>query len=136
MQFSPYLNFNGNCKEAFEFYAQVLGGEIVAVMTFADAPPEVDVSPDARDKVMHAQLKVGDQIFMASDAPNSYQPALGMHITIGVDSPEEAERVYKALSEGGEIAMPMEETFWAQRFAMFTDRFGTPWMVNCDKPQQ
>ncbi|WP_308365231.1 MULTISPECIES: VOC family protein [unclassified Microbulbifer] len=136
MRFSPYLNFQGNCKEAFEFYAQVLGGEIIAMMTFAEAPPEADISPEARDQVMHAQLKVGEEVFMASDAPNSYKPAQGMHITIGVDTPEEAERIYKALSKGGEITMPMEETFWAQRFAMFTDRFGTPWMVNCDKPQQ
>lgn len=134
MQFSPYLNFNGNCKEAFEFYAQVLGGEIIALMTFAEAPPEADVSPDAKDQVMHAQLKVGDMIIMASDAPRTFQPAQGMHITIGVDTPGEAERIYKALSEGGEISMPMEETFWARRFAVFKDRFGTPWMVNCDKP--
>ncbi|MFC6977682.1 VOC family protein [Microbulbifer taiwanensis] len=86
------------------------------------------------DQVMHAQLKVGEQIIMASDAPTTFQPAQGMHITIGVDTPEEAERIYEALSEGGNIIMPMEETFWAQRFAMVTDRFGTPWMVNCDKP--
>lgn len=136
MNFSPYLNFNGNCKEAFEFYAKVLGGEILFMSTFAEAPPEADVSPEIGDMVMHAQLKVGEQIFMASDAPNEYKPAQGMHITIGVDTPEEAERIYAALSEGGAISMPMEETFWAQRFGMFTDRFGTPWMVNCDKPDQ
>ncbi|WP_323846464.1 VOC family protein [Microbulbifer magnicolonia] len=136
MNFSPYLNFNGNCREAFEFYARVLGGEIIAMMTFAEAPPEADMSADVGDQVMHAQLKVGEQIFMASDAPKTFRPAQGMHITIGTDTPEEAKRIYAALSEGGEITMPMAETFWAQRFAMFTDRFGTPWMVNCDKPRQ
>ncbi|MFC6633453.1 VOC family protein [Microbulbifer taiwanensis] len=134
MNFSPYLNFNGNCKEAFEFYAEVLGGEIIVLSTFAEAPPEADMPPEVSDQVMHAQLKVGEQIIMASDAPTTFQPAQGMHITIGVDTPEEAERIYEALSEGGNIIMPMEETFWAQRFAMVTDRFGTPWMVNCDKP--
>lgn len=134
MKFSPYLNFDGHCKEAFEFYAEVLDGEIVFMSTFEEAPEDVDVSPGFRDKIMHAQLKVGDQIIMASDAaPQNYDIPQGINITIGVDTPEEAERIYEALSEGGSVRMPMEETFWAQRFAVFSDRFGIPWMVNCDK---
>ncbi|MCW8126167.1 VOC family protein [Microbulbifer halophilus] len=134
MHISPYLNFDGQCKEAFEFYAEVLGGEIVFMSTFAEAPDDVDCSPGLKDKIMHAQLKVGEQIIMASDAsPQNYDIPQGINITIGVDTPEEAERIYEALSEGGTVRMPMEETFWAKRFAVFSDRFGIPWMVNCDK---
>ncbi|SHF89852.1 PhnB protein [Microbulbifer donghaiensis] len=136
MNFFPYLNFNGNCKEAFEFYARVLGGEIIVLSTFAEAPEEAGMPAEVGDQVMHAQLKVGNQIFMASDAPKNFQPAQGFNISIGVDTPEDAERIYRALSEGGEVTMPLTETFWAQRFAVFTDRFGIPWMVNCDKPGQ
>lgn len=136
MHFSPYLNFQGQCREAFELYAKVLGGEVIVMMTYADAPPDEKMAPEMRDQVMHAQLKVGEQIFMASDvSPQNFKPAQGMHITINVNAPEEAERIYAALSEGGTIVMPMEETFWAQRFGMFTDAFGTPWMVNCDRPE-
>lgn len=134
MHFSPYLNFDGHCKEAIEFYAELLGGEIVFMSTFAEAPDDEDISPGLKDKIMHAQLKIGDQVIMASDAsPENYAIPQGIHITIGVDTPEEAERIYEALSEGGSVQMPLEETFWAKRFAMFSDRFGIPWMVNCDK---
>lgn len=136
MNFFPYLFFRGQCKEALEFYARLFDGEIIVLSTFAEAPAEEDMPAEVGDQVMHAQLKVGNQIFMASDAPKNFQPAQGFNISIGVDTPDEAERIYKALSEGGEVTMPMEETFWAQRFAMFTDRFGIPWMVNCDKPEQ
>lgn len=134
MQFSPYLNFDGHCKEAFAFYADLLGGEIIFMSTFAEAPDDAEISPGLKDKIMHAQLKVGDQVIMASDAsPQNYDIPRGINITIGVDTPEEAERIYEALAEGGSVRMPMEETFWAKRFGMVSDRFGIPWMVNCDK---
>ncbi|SEA12715.1 VOC family protein [Microbulbifer marinus] len=136
MNFSPYLFFRGQCKEALEFYAKIFDGEIIAMMTYDDGPMASDMPPEQLEKVMHAQLNIGEQVFMASDDCQQYQQPQGFRITIGVDTPDEAECIYKALSEGGEVTMPMEETFWAQRFAMFTDRFGIPWMVNCDKPEQ
>lgn len=95
-----------------------------------------DMPADQIGRVMHAQLKIGGQVFMASDDYQQYQQPQGFRITIGVDSAEEAERIFSALSEDGSVIMPLEEIFWAQKFAMFTDRFGIPWMVNCDKPVQ
>ena len=137
MKINPYLNFNGKCAEAFKFYAKVLGGKDLTIMTFRDMPqgggPPI---PDAqKDWVMHARFTAGDVIIMGSDAPGGrYSKPSGFSVNIGVDTPEEAERVFKALSEGGEIGMPMAETFWARRFGMLIDRFGVPWMVNCEKP--
>ncbi len=135
MKINPYLSFNGDCKAALTFYAEVLRGQIAMMMTYADAPAGMPVPPGARDKVMHGRLTVGDQVLMASDAPEGrYQPAQGVSVTLNVDTPEEAERIYNALSEGGTVHMKLEETFWAKRFAMFADRYGTAWMINCEKP--
>lgn len=133
MKLTPYLFFDGNCKEALEFYAEALGGEIIALLKFSEAPPEEECSSAMKDMVMHAQLKVGDQLLMASDAPKNYCAPQGLSISIGVDTPEEAERVYAALAEGGSVQMPMEETFWAKRFGVLSDRYGIPWMINCDR---
>ena len=134
MTLNPYLNFNGTCKEAFEFYQKVLGGQIVAMMTHGETPAAGHTAPEWQDKIIHARLVVGSAVLMGSDAPPQYfQPAAGMTVSIMVDTAEEAERVFAGLSEGGQIQMPMEETFWATRFGMATDKFGTPWMVNCEK---
>ena len=136
MKINPYLTFDGDCKAALAFYAEVLRGQIVMMMTYADAPAGMPVSPESRDKVMHGRLTVGDQVLMGSDAPTGqYQPPQGVSVTLNIDTVEEAERVYNALSEGGTVHMKLEETFWAKRFAMFADRYGTAWMINCEKPQ-
>ncbi len=135
MQINPYLNFNGNCGEAFQFYTKVLKGKNLMIMTFADAPPGMPVPPESKNQVMHARFNVGDFTIMGSDAPGGrYNKPQGYAVSIGVDTPEEADRIFKALSEGGNIGMPIAETFWAKRFGMVTDRFGTHWMVNCEKP--
>jgi len=135
MAINPYLFFAGNCKEAFEFYAKVLNGKIEAMLPHAGTPAEEHVPAEWRDKIMHAYLKAGDNILMASDAAPAYQkPMQGISVSIQIPEPKEAERVFKELSEGGNITMPMDETFFAQRFGMLTDKFGTPWMVNCPKP--
>lgn len=135
MKINPYLSFNGTCKAAFTFYAQCLHGEIVMMMTPADAPAEAQCPPGSSDFILHARLLVGDQVLMGSDAPEGrYQPAQGVFVSLNIDEPAEAERVYNALSEGGTVHMPLQETFWAQRFAMLADRFGTAWMINCEKP--
>jgi PhnB protein len=140
MQLNPYLNFNGQCEAAFKFYEKVLGGKIVMMMTYGDMPPEAcgdGKMPDAARKLIaHTRMMVGDVALMGSDAPHDrYQKPQGTVVNVGVDTPSEAERVFQALSDGGNVTMPIQETFWAKRFGMVTDRFGTPWMVNCEKAQ-
>ena len=134
MQLNPYLTFNGQCETAFKFYAQLLGGKIEAMLTHEGTPAEGHVPPEWRKKIMHARLTVGDQVLMASDAPPDHQEKpQGFSVSLNVDKPAEAERIFRALSENGKINMPLQQTFWAVRFGMCVDRFGTPWMVNCEK---
>ncbi|WP_026179978.1 VOC family protein [Hahella ganghwensis] len=144
MKLNSYLIFNGQCREAFTFYAEVLNGTIDGMMAYAEAPPEPDSEQSDEgcggdmtgheDLIMHACLDLGGEKLMASDvSPENFQKPQGMHVAIQADSIEEAERIYAAMSQGAEIMMPLGETFWAKRFAMFTDRFGIPWMINYDK---
>jgi PhnB protein len=135
MRLNPYLVFNGQCQAAFRFYEQCLGGKIAAMMTYGDSPLAEQCGPQSRDRIMHARLQVGDTVLMGSDAPpDRFQAMQGMSVTLNIEQAAEAERVFHALAEGGNVIMPIGETFWAQRFAMLTDRFGTPWMINCEKP--
>ncbi len=135
MQLNPYLSFNGQCKDAFAFYETCLGGKIIAMLTWADTPMAKDAPPDLLGKIAHARLLVDNLLLMGGDAPPGlYQQPKGMSVTLGCENPADAERVYKALSEGGAIQMELQETFWALKFAMFTDKFGTPWMINCERP--
>lgn len=135
MKIIPYLFFNGTCEEAFKFYAKVLGAKIDAMLPYKDMPADDKTPPEFKDKIMHARMSIGDQIIMASDAgPGHYNKPQGFDVNLSVDTPEEAERLYKELSAGAEaIHMPLGETFWAQRFGAFVDKFGTPWMINCEK---
>jgi PhnB protein len=135
MQINPYLNFNGQCAEAFRFYEQVFGGKIEMMMTHGESPMAGQVPPDWQDKVMHIRLSVGGQALLGSDSPPEYyQKPQGFYVTLGIDAPADAERIYKALSEDGTVVMPFEKTFWAAGgFGMLVDRFGIPWMVNCEK---
>lgn len=135
MLLQPYLNFNGDCEAAFNFYAEVLGGRIETMMKNSDSPDAAQTPAGWQDKILHAYLTVGDAVLMASDAPpGMYSRPQGVYVSIGLSDPAEAERIYNALAEGGTVQMPLEETFWAARFAMLIDRFGTPWMINCEKP--
>jgi PhnB protein len=103
-------------------------------MTYGESPAAKQTAPDWQKKIIHMRLEVGDQVLMGADAPpDRFEKPAGFSVSIGVDAPAEAERIYKALSENGEIHMAIQETFWAQRFAMFVDKFGTPWMINCEK---
>jgi PhnB protein len=134
MQLIPYLNFNGQCQAAFKFYEQCLGGKIIAMMTYGSTPAADHVSAEMRDRIIHARLLVGDAVLMGSDSPpEHFKEPGGMTVSIHVDDPAEAERIFHALEEGGTVRMPIEETFWAVRFGMLVDRFGTPWMINCEK---
>ncbi|HEU0150190.1 MAG TPA: VOC family protein [Bradyrhizobium sp.] len=134
MQLVPYLNFAGQCEEAFRFYEQCLNGKIVAMMTHEGSPMADHVPPDWHKKILHARLVVGTQVLMGSDSPpERYEQPKGFSVSLIIDEPTEADRIFKTLAESGLVQMPIQETFWAIRFGMLVDRFGIPWMVNCER---
>ncbi|MEO8716411.1 MAG: VOC family protein [Acetobacteraceae bacterium] len=134
MQINPYLGFNGDCEAAFKFYERCLGGKIVMMMTYGESPMAEQTPAGSRGKIMHARMTVGDWVLMGSDAPpDHYEAMKGISVSLVTDDPAEADRVFHALAENGTVGMPIQETFWADRFGMLVDRFGTPWMVNCEK---
>ncbi len=134
MKLNPYLNFDGDCEAAFKFYEQVLGGKIEGMMTWGESPMAEETPADWHGKVMHMQMSLGDQDLMGSDSPPEYFEApKGTSVLISVEDAAKAESIFSALAEGGTVKMPIQETFWADRFGMLEDRFGTPWMINCDK---
>ncbi len=135
MNFSTHLHFNGNCDEAMKFYEKTFDAKIDFKMTWGESPMCKEVGADFQDKIMHESLSLGNTMLMASDAPpGRFEKPQGIVVSINVETPEDADRVFKSLSEGGSIQMPIAETFWAKRFGMATDKFGIPWMVNCSKP--
>ncbi|MFQ4139246.1 VOC family protein [Nodosilinea sp. PGN35] len=133
MQVNPYLMFDGQCEAAFKFYHQVLGGELGDMMTFAGSPAEAEVPAEFANKIMHTQLTFGDWAIMGSDCPpGQYDAPKGFSVSLQIPDPDKAEHIFQALAEGGTIQMPLEKTFWAQRFGMAVDKFGIPWMINCE----
>ncbi|KPF70162.1 3-demethylubiquinone-9 3-methyltransferase [Bosea sp. AAP35] len=136
MKIAPYLMFDGNCREAFTAYEMILGGRIEAMMDHRGTPVEGHVPPEWLDKILHACLELDGQMLMASDAPpaRSDGPMRSVSVSVSVPEVAEAERIFAALSEGATIQMPLEETFWAPRFGMLRDRFGTNWMISADMP--
>jgi PhnB protein len=136
MQLNAYLMFSGQCEEAFKFYERCLGAKIAVMMTYGESPAAKQTAPDRQKQVLHARLMVGDQVLMGSDAPpDRFKAPQGFFVSVSVQEPGEADRVFEALSERGNVVMPIQETFWARRFGMVVDRFGTPWMVNCEKEE-
>ena len=134
MQLNPYLLFNGQCEAAFKFYERVLGGKIETMLTHAGTPAEAQVPAEWRNKILHARLTVGGEVLMGSDAPpGHYEQPKGFSVSLNIDKPAEAERIFQALAENGTVQMPLHKTFWAARFGMLVDRFGIPWMVNCEQ---
>ncbi len=132
MRLNHYLHFLGQCEEALTLYQRVLGGEITAMMKVKGSPAEEHYGPAGANDVLHACLTLEGCDIMASDAPKQfYSKPQGAHICITLDDETEAERIFNALSEGGEITMPFEATFFAKKYAMFNDRFGTRWMIHC-----
>lgn len=135
MRMNPYLDFGGNCAEAFAFYERDLGARVTAMMRFRDGPAADQVGPEQQDKVMHAELELAGSVLMGTDGEGCGQPAArvtGVHLVLNVAEPTEAERLFALLAEGGAIEVPIGETFWAKRFGMVVDRFGVPWMINSD----
>lgn len=130
MKIAAYLNFDGNCAEAFRFYAEALGGKIAFMQTFGESPMAEQAEPEAQGHIMHARLEVGDQIILGSDAVGGrYHTPKGFAVSLQL-SPAEAERVWEPLSQGAQVEMPLQQTFWAERFGMLRDRFGIPWIIN------
>lgn len=131
MQLNPYLMFDGNCEAAITFYAELFGGKVEMMLRHAGSPAEAQTPKEWLEKILHARLSIGDQLIMASDAPpGHFQKPQGFSVSMTFTSEAEIERVYKGLATGAQIMMPLAPTFWAARFAMLTDRFGVPWMLN------
>jgi PhnB protein len=133
MQLNPYIMFNGNCEEALKFYEETLGAKIDSLMKNAGSPAAEHVPADWGDKVLHARFSVDGNVLMASDAPpGHYSQPQGFSISISLNDTTKGEEVFNKLSAGGSVQMPFSPTFWAKGFGMCVDRFGIPWMVNCE----
>jgi PhnB protein len=130
MFIQPYLFFDGRCDEAIEFYKKAVGAKVEMLMRFKEAPDQSMVSPGSADKVMHAALKIGETTILASDGRNTGKPNFqGFSLTISAKDEAEADKMFGALSAGGEVRMPMDKTFFAKRFGMLADKFGVQWML-------
>ena len=134
MKINSYLMFNGQCEAAFTFYEQCLGGKIAFKITNGESPMAKETPPERHHHILHARFVVGDNVLMGSDSPpERYDQPKGFFVSLNIDTPKEAERIFTALSDKGTVLMPIQETFWAHRFGMLNDRFGIPWMINCEK---
>src|SRR5689334_16894835 len=133
MSLAPYLNFNGDCETAFQFYQTTFHGKLGELFRYAGSPMQKDVPTEWASKIMHGSVTVFGQTLMGADNPHGkYEPPAGFSLAINITSVAEAERIYRALAEGGKVCVPIAKTFWAERFAMVTDRFGIPWAINCE----
>src|SRR3954466_4106224 len=133
MKMQTYVNFAGKCAEAFRFYEKHLGGKIGVMMTHGQAPDQSQVRPEWKDAVLHARLSLGGTELLGADIPNA-QPMRSAYLSLHVDSDSEAERIFAALSDGGEVFMPLADTFFASRFGQLRDRFGLNWMILHERP--
>ena len=137
MKLNTYLNYGGNCQEAFRFYEKHLGGKITMMMTHSEMPGAKDVPPALQNSILYARMTIGETYVMGSDVPpDRFQPMRSVYLSMAVDTSNEAERIHALLSEGAEIFMPMQETFFASRFSMLRDKFGTSWMIIHERPMQ
>jgi PhnB protein len=137
MQLIPYLSFKGDCEAAFTFYEQCLGGQLGSIFRYAGTSLADQVPAGWQDKVMHGSLTLGGQVLMGADvAPEGYEAPRGFSLSLQIESTAEAERVFHELARDGTVNMPLEKTFWAERFGMVVDRFGIPWLINCEGTEQ
>jgi PhnB protein len=136
MKLYTYLNYGGNCEQAFRFYVEHLGGKITMMMTHGQMPGASEVSPDWKNAILHARMNIGETELMGADIPpERFQPMRSAYLSLVCGSIDEAERIYTVLSDCGQIFMPMQETFFAFRFAMLRDKFGTSWMILHERPR-
>jgi PhnB protein len=137
MTISPYLSFNGNCEEAFRFYASCLGGTLGPMFRYAGSPMAGQVPADWQDKIMHASVTVGGlELYGGDPAPGQYEAPRGFSLSVQLQNPEEADRLFEQLSRGATIVVPLAQRFWAARFGQLIDRFGITWFVNCESSEQ
>jgi len=140
MQVQPYLFFNGRCEEAVKFYEKALGAKVEMLMRYKDSPepPPPGMVPSGwQDKVMHTSIRIEDAVIMASDGNSTEKPKFdGFSLSLTPRDTAEADRMFNALADGGQVKMPLQKTFWSPRFGMLTDRFGIGWMVNVVEPGQ
>ncbi len=129
---NTYLNYKGNCREAFEFYEKHLGGKITMMSTFSDMWDKNSIPPDWDDKILHARIEIGNGILMGADIATA-EPMRSAYITLSTPEADEIERIYGLLSDGGQIFIKMQKTFFATQFAMLRDKFGTSWMLLCEE---
>jgi PhnB protein len=136
MQVNPYLHYNGNCEEAFNFYVKAIGAKIDVLMHVEGSPAAEHMPPEMAKKVLHAQLLIDGEVVMASDAPpEQFEKQQGFSVCLQIEDPAQGERIFKALADGGTIKMPFGATFWSKGFGMCVDKFGIPWMVNGPAPE-
>ena len=135
MKLKTYLNFGGNCAEAFRFYEEHLGAKIDTLMKFSDMPGPVKAPPGMENGVLHARITISDAVIMASDVPpDRFKPMRSAYLCLSLESVADAESIFALLAEGGEVFMPLQETFFASRFADLRDKFGTLWLIIHEKP--
>jgi PhnB protein len=137
MQMTTYLSFKGECEAAFKFYEQCFGGQLGAIFRYAGSPMADSVPADWSDKVMHSSLTVGGQVLMGGDVVSGrYEEPKGFSLSLQMKGTADAERIFHELAKDGRVVMALEKTFWAERFGMVVDRFGIPWMINCEGSDQ
>ena len=133
----PVSELQGECEAAFKFYERCLGAQLGAIFRYAGSPMADQVQADWQDKVMHGSLTLGDTVLMGGDvAPDRYEEPKGFSLSLQITSAADAERIFHELAKGGRIVVPLEKTFWAERFGMVVDRFAIPWLINCEGPDR
>src|SRR5581483_3185149 len=133
MQMNPYLSFKGDCEAAFKFYEQCLGAQLGPIFRYAGSPMADQAPADWSDKIMHGSITIGGQVLMAADVtPEQYEEPKGFSLSLQLNNTAEAERIFHELGRDGRVVLPLQQTFWAARFGMLVDRFGIPWLINCD----
>jgi PhnB protein len=133
MRLNPHLAFNGQCEAAFRLYEKLFAGEITLLLTYGSSPI-TSTAPGMEDKILHATLKIGDQVLTGADVPpERYEKPQGFAVQLNIDDPSEAEQIFHTLAEGGIVQFPIQPTFWATRYGILTDPFGTPWEINCGR---
>jgi PhnB protein len=134
MQASIHLVFGGQCEAAFGFYERALGGKIVNILTYGNSPMAEQVPPEWREKIVHATCAVGGTVLAGADLlPEQYVKPQGFYVLLSVDDAMDAERIFSALAENGEVHMAIQQTFWSSRFGVLTDKFGVPWEISCEQ---
>lgn len=133
MRTDPYLSFDGGCEAALNFYVKCLGGKLGTILRYGESTMADQVPPEWQDRIMHGSVELPGRVLMGADSPpGTYRVPSGFSRSLQMSDTAEAERIFSTLAEGGTIIMPLEKTFWAERFGMLVDRFGVPWQVNCE----